>query len=165
VVRDADAKDVFEIAKELDLDVSERDIESEDGVYRTSDMKRVGLRANFTTRFQDGMDLVASSGYFSSRINLPQNDNNAFSFILNGLLGGTAAPGPNPCPMSEGGVPSSGWDRRLANRSPGRSTQLRWTRAGTGTFASTQSLRCPNVRPMRQFPPSFASPAPIVTPS
>jgi len=66
------------------------DLEDEEGVYRSNDLSRVNARANVRSEVRDGLTFLASSGYVTTRLRLPQNDNNAFGFMLNGLLGATA---------------------------------------------------------------------------
>jgi TonB-linked SusC/RagA family outer membrane protein len=66
------------------------ELEDEDGVYVTNSVSHVSGKATVRTELRDGLSFTASSNYVSSRLTLPQNDNNAFSFILNGLLGETS---------------------------------------------------------------------------
>ncbi len=73
------------------------DDEREDGVYRSNELDRTNVRANFRGQLTDRLDVSGSSGFVVTRLTLPQNDNNAFSMILNGLLGETALPEDDPC--------------------------------------------------------------------
>jgi TonB-linked SusC/RagA family outer membrane protein len=66
------------------------ELEDENGVYATNDVSHVNGKATVRTELRDGLSFTASSNYVTSRLTLPQNDNNAFSFILNGLLGETS---------------------------------------------------------------------------
>jgi TonB-dependent SusC/RagA subfamily outer membrane receptor len=63
--------------------------QSEDGVYKISDLTRYSLRANITNRPSEKLDLAVSTGYSSSDLRLPDNDNNALGFLGSGLLGGS----------------------------------------------------------------------------
>jgi TonB-linked SusC/RagA family outer membrane protein len=63
--------------------------QSEDGVYKTSDLTRYSLRANITNRPSEKLDLAVSTGYSTSDLRLPDNDNNALGFLGSGLLGGS----------------------------------------------------------------------------
>jgi TonB-linked SusC/RagA family outer membrane protein len=63
------------------------DHEEEKGVYVTSDLDRNNLRANLRTELSRRVDATATVGYVSSRLRLPQNDNNFLGYISNGLAG------------------------------------------------------------------------------
>ncbi len=65
------------------------DVEEEDGIYRTSSAKRYNFRANITNRPSDKLELAITTGYVSSDLRLPDNDNNALGFLGSGLLGGS----------------------------------------------------------------------------
>lgn len=67
------------------------DVESQDGVYRVNELRKVNLRANFTSRVSDKLDFAVSTGYVTSDLRLPENDNNFLGVISMGLLG-TADP-------------------------------------------------------------------------
>ncbi|MDX1392905.1 MAG: SusC/RagA family TonB-linked outer membrane protein, partial [Gemmatimonadota bacterium] len=62
--------------------------ENEDGVLPQNDLQRVNLRANVGASVRPDLDLRVSTGYVSSDLTLPQNDNNTLGFHLNGLFGG-----------------------------------------------------------------------------
>ena len=51
-------------------------------------LKKVSLRANVTSRLSDKASLSVSTGYVSSRLRLPQNDNDVLGIITNGYTGG-----------------------------------------------------------------------------
>lgn len=63
------------------------DAEAEGGVYHTSNLNRLSLRGNFTAHPTSAVDLAISTGYISSNLQLPQNDNNYYGVISNGLAG------------------------------------------------------------------------------
>jgi len=51
-------------------------------------LKKVSLRANVTSKLSDKATLAISTGYVSSRLRLPQNDNDILGIITNGYTGG-----------------------------------------------------------------------------
>ncbi len=51
-------------------------------------LRKVSLRANVTSRLSDKASLAVSMGYVSSRLRLPQNDNDVLGIITNGYTGG-----------------------------------------------------------------------------
>lgn len=61
--------------------------EDERGVYQTNDLRRVNLRANLHNQTSEKLDLDLRTGYVSSNLRLPQNDNNALGIVSSGLLG------------------------------------------------------------------------------
>ena len=61
--------------------------EDEDGVYRTSELGRTNLRANLQTELNDRLRVDVATGFMSSDLRLPQNDNNFFGYISNGIAG------------------------------------------------------------------------------
>ena len=63
------------------------DVEDEQGIYVTNSADRYNLRANLTTRLSDQLNFSFRSGYNRSDAALPQNDNNLYGYLLNGLLG------------------------------------------------------------------------------
>jgi TonB-dependent SusC/RagA subfamily outer membrane receptor len=63
------------------------DFEKEKGVYTVNNLRRVSLRANVTNQVSRLMDVQVSTGYASSQLQLPQNDNNALGIVSSGLLG------------------------------------------------------------------------------
>lgn len=65
------------------------ELEKEDGVYYNNDLTRYSLRANLTNRPSDKLDIAVATGYTSSDLRLPDNDNNALGFLGSGLLGGS----------------------------------------------------------------------------
>ncbi|MDB4886938.1 MAG: TonB-dependent outer membrane protein SusC/RagA [Gemmatimonadetes bacterium] len=67
------------------------DADGESGVYHTSNLNRYSLRGNFGAHPTPAVDLSISTGYINSRLQLPQNDNNYYGVISNGLAGWPAA--------------------------------------------------------------------------
>ncbi|CAA9312222.1 MAG: Outer membrane TonB-dependent transporter, utilization system for glycans and polysaccharides (PUL), SusC family [uncultured Gemmatimonadaceae bacterium] len=63
------------------------DHEEEKGVYVTSELDRNNLRANVRSELTRKLDATVTAGYLSSRLRLPQNDNNFLGYISNGLAG------------------------------------------------------------------------------
>lgn len=58
------------------------------GVYGDeNELSRVSLRGNFGGQLRQDLNLNVSTGYESRDVTLPQNDNNLFGVITNGLLG------------------------------------------------------------------------------
>lgn len=78
--------------------------ERESGIYRTSSLDRLSLRANVDARPDDRFDVRVSSGWIESHMQLPQNDNNYYGVISNGLAGWQGdgpTQGFNPIPPSQ----------------------------------------------------------------
>jgi TonB-linked SusC/RagA family outer membrane protein len=69
------------------------DVDREAGVYKTSNLDRLNLRGNLTTHPTKDLDVQVSTGYVQSNLQLPQNDNNYFGIISDGMAG---FPGPGP---------------------------------------------------------------------
>lgn len=67
--------------------------EREEGVVPANDLERVNLRANLGMRPRDDLNLSLSTGYVSSDLALPQNDNNTFGYHGNALLGSASEDG------------------------------------------------------------------------
>ncbi len=63
------------------------DDEKEAGVYKTSNLDRLSLRGNMTAHPNKALDIQISTGYVQSNLQLPQNDNNYFGVISDGLAG------------------------------------------------------------------------------
>jgi len=63
------------------------DFEREKGVYHPNDLRRVSLRANVRNQVSRLLDIAVSTGYVSSNLGLPQNDNNSAGIASSGLLG------------------------------------------------------------------------------
>ena len=61
--------------------------EREKGVFASNDLRNVNLRANIRNQVSRLMDLSISTGYVSSDLQLPQNDNNDQGILSSGLLG------------------------------------------------------------------------------
>ncbi len=58
-----------------------------DWTLHPNDDRKVNLRANIGARVADGLNVNVSSGFVTSRLHLPQNDNNALGIVPSGLLG------------------------------------------------------------------------------
>lgn len=63
------------------------EFDSEDGIARTNNSERVSLRANVQTNPRDDLSFGANAGYITSDLRQPQNDNNIFGVLPQGLLG------------------------------------------------------------------------------
>jgi TonB-linked SusC/RagA family outer membrane protein len=63
------------------------DFERENGVYNNNWLNRLNLRANIHNQVRKGLTVDANTGYVSSRLRLPDNDNNALGYLGSGLLG------------------------------------------------------------------------------
>ena len=61
--------------------------ERERGVFASNDLRNVSLRANLHNQLSRLMDVTVSTGYVSSDLLLPQNDNNDQGILPSGLLG------------------------------------------------------------------------------
>lgn len=61
--------------------------EDERGIYQTNNLTRVNLRANIHHEASAKLGLDVRTGYVSSNLQLPQNDNNALGIVSSGLLG------------------------------------------------------------------------------
>jgi TonB-dependent starch-binding outer membrane protein SusC len=61
--------------------------EDEQGIYDPNQLRRVFLRANVSTRPTSSLDISVNTGYVSSQLGFPQNDNNSLGFASAGLLG------------------------------------------------------------------------------
>jgi TonB-dependent starch-binding outer membrane protein SusC len=72
------------------------DVESEEGVYDASDVDRANVRANVRAQLSPTMTVTGTSGFMRNNLRIPENDNNAYSHILNGTLGGTLYDPDNP---------------------------------------------------------------------
>ena len=147
------------------------DFEREKGVYESNDLKKTSLRANLHNQISRLMDLSISTGYTSSDVNLPQNDNNNQGILSSGLLGypfDTVAPTGNPqnpeAPFLNGGyrflTPSQATQvfagQRVERFTGGATLNFRpWsflTMNGTGGYDVTNQgdnvLTPPNVIPL-----------------
>lgn len=63
------------------------DFDREEGVYAVNWQRRTNIRGNVTAQPRPNVQLSFNSGYTSSRLRLPQNDNNVFGAISGGLIG------------------------------------------------------------------------------
>jgi TonB-dependent starch-binding outer membrane protein SusC len=62
------------------------DWESEEGVLEWSEVDRANVRANIRAQLSPNFTLSANSGFLRNNLLLPQNDNNAFGVMINGLM-------------------------------------------------------------------------------
>jgi TonB-linked SusC/RagA family outer membrane protein len=58
-----------------------------DEVETPNDLRRVSLRANLRSRVASALDLNIATGYVSSDVRLPQNDNNVLGLLPSGYFG------------------------------------------------------------------------------
>jgi TonB-linked SusC/RagA family outer membrane protein len=63
------------------------DVEREQSVLVGNKLRKYNFRGNFRGQLRDNWDVTVSSGYLSSRLGLPQNDNNGNGLISGALLG------------------------------------------------------------------------------
>jgi TonB-dependent starch-binding outer membrane protein SusC len=63
------------------------DFQREKGIYSSSDLRKTSVRANLRDQISDRMDLTVNTGYITSNLALPQNDNNNQGILSSGLLG------------------------------------------------------------------------------
>lgn len=65
------------------------DIEDSQGVYRynANSIERINLRANMQAALRDNLNASFTTGYLTSDLRLPQNDNNTLGLISGALLG------------------------------------------------------------------------------
>ena len=80
------------------------DAEQETGVYTTSNLNRLNLRGNIGAHPTDKVDVNVSTGFLRSDLQLPQNDNNYYGAISNGLAGWPGdgpTDGYNPVPPTQ----------------------------------------------------------------
>lgn len=79
------------------------DFEREEGVYPINFLRKTNLRANINAQLRQNVTAAVNAGYVSSRLGLPQNDNNTFGAISGALLGKAFDCGPAPRDPSCGG--------------------------------------------------------------
>lgn len=63
------------------------DFEREEGVYLINHLRKTNLRANINSQPRSNVTVAFNSAYTSSRLRLPQNDNNLFGAISGALIG------------------------------------------------------------------------------
>ncbi|HJU89830.1 MAG TPA: SusC/RagA family TonB-linked outer membrane protein [Gemmatimonadaceae bacterium] len=63
------------------------DVEREQSVLIGNSLRKYNFRGNFRGQLRDNWDVTVNSGYVSSRLGLPQGDNNGFGLISGALLG------------------------------------------------------------------------------
>lgn len=65
------------------------DFEREEGIYQeVSHLETVNLRANLSAQLTDNLDASVQSGWLTSDLRLPQNDNNVIGILPSAYLGG-----------------------------------------------------------------------------
>src|SRR5207247_10692670 len=65
---------------------------------RPNYLRKGSLRANVTSKLSDKSTLNVSTGYVSSRLRLPQNDNDVLGIISSGYTGGGQGTGSTEFP-------------------------------------------------------------------
>jgi TonB-linked SusC/RagA family outer membrane protein len=63
------------------------EVEAENGIYEINALDKVNLRANVRAQLNPRLDLALSTGYVTSDLRRPENDNNSFGILASGLLG------------------------------------------------------------------------------
>lgn len=63
------------------------DFEREEGVYPVNWLRKTNLRANISGQPRENLTFSFNSGYLSSRLRRPQNDNNTLGALSGGLIG------------------------------------------------------------------------------
>lgn len=63
------------------------EFEDEEGIYEINNLDRVNLRANLQGQLRDNLEIQVSSGYLSSDLSLPYNDNTVLGPLGQALLG------------------------------------------------------------------------------
>ena len=61
--------------------------EGERGIYLANQLKRTSLRANIRAQVSSTLDVSVATGFVSSNLRRPENDNNSFGILPSGLLG------------------------------------------------------------------------------
>jgi len=61
--------------------------EGERGIYEANQLKRTSLRANIRAQVNSKLDVSVATGFVSSNLRRPENDNNSFGILPSGLLG------------------------------------------------------------------------------
>lgn len=65
------------------------DFENEEGIYKeVSFLENVNLRANVSAQLTDNLDASVQTGWLTSDLRLPQNDNNVIGILPSAFLGG-----------------------------------------------------------------------------
>ena len=80
------------------------DKEREAGVYRTSNQDKLSLRANVLAHPSSALDVGVKTTFLRNNLQLPQNDNNYYGVISDGIAGYQAdgpTQGYNPIPPSQ----------------------------------------------------------------
>jgi TonB-linked SusC/RagA family outer membrane protein len=63
------------------------DFEEEQGIYEINNLDRVNLRANVNAQISPQFSVAVNTGYITSDLSLPQNDNNLLGVVSGALLG------------------------------------------------------------------------------
>jgi len=61
--------------------------EGESGIYVNNNLKKTSLRANIRAQVSRSLDVSVATGFVSSDLRRPENDNNSFGLLPSGLLG------------------------------------------------------------------------------
>ncbi|HEX8693436.1 MAG TPA: SusC/RagA family TonB-linked outer membrane protein [Longimicrobium sp.] len=65
------------------------DFENEVGVYEdVNELNRINLRANMRGQLRDNLDVTVNTGFITSDLTLPQNDNNVLGIVSSAFAGG-----------------------------------------------------------------------------
>jgi len=105
------------------------DFSRERGVYVNNLARRVSVRSNLNAEFTPVLTGAARLGYYSNRLDLPQNDNNDQGPLGNGLLGRDPITSPNGGYLS---FPKEAYNQFLTSQSVDRLTgglEARWDAA------------------------------------
>ncbi len=76
--------------------------EGEDGIFRNNELDRVNVRANIQSNLREDLELAVSTGYTTSDLSLPQNDNNILGLVSNAVLGHATDTGTGSDPNARG---------------------------------------------------------------
>ena len=63
--------------------------ELDDNVIRPNVNRRISLRSNLSTHLRENLDVQTNIGYVTSKVRLPQNDNNVLGMLPSGYFGTT----------------------------------------------------------------------------
>jgi TonB-dependent starch-binding outer membrane protein SusC len=63
------------------------EVEREAGIYDNNNLDRVSLRANLRSQLRDDLDITLTSGWITSDLQLPWNDNTSGGFISDAITG------------------------------------------------------------------------------
>jgi TonB-dependent starch-binding outer membrane protein SusC len=128
------------------------EVQNEDGIYSSNAMDQINLRGNLTAQVQENLTISVQTGYVTSEVMAPFNDNAVAGVISGAILGCWAPPGWE-IPIGSASVPcaTDGWfgyplSRRFAVDTRQRverfmgSTNARWQPTGWLTINSVAGL-------------------------